>query len=490
MRTRVALFENHGQAEPTRQRLSQAGIHAEIHNESRLAKLWFVPKNRGGVRLEVSARDAERARQLLAQWEAENGWVKSAIRCPECKSTRIEYPQFTEKSLLTNLAMGLMAECRLVERAYYCEDCHCMWSKSDAGPRRRRPHTAPNYFLEVLQPEPAACGSVARTKPIGSQTRSGLKVPSWRKCPAPPARSRFQIFRLWRRLLGVTALLGGIWLLPGSPSGILAPSMAAAEDKAFAPPTARILARKVAIAPASTAAANPESPTYLRDVLPILMGKCARCHSDQSQFMLNWLDYRTASADRWEIKRRVWDSWKGHYFKQPMPTVNSPESEAITDDERNIIRHWVESGALCGVRPTAQSAQSKPERIEQGKRLFATICSTCHQPTGQGIPGRFPPLAGSDFLNSDKHRAIGVVVHGLQGEVTVNGRKFNNSMPRFPLSDDDIANALTYVYNAFGNSGQEVLPQEVSATRAEQENLNLVGQSQSARPAEEKSPFE
>jgi len=142
------------------------------------------------------------------------------------------------------------------------------------------------------------------------------------------------------------------------------------------------------------------------------------------------------------------------------------------------------------VRPASHSAQSKAERIEQGKRLFATICAACHQPTGQGIPGRFPPLAGSDFLNTDKHRAIGVVINGLQGEVTVNGRKFNNSMPKFPLTDDDIANALTYVYNSFGNSGQEVLPLEVSAARSEKDNFNLVGQNLGARPVEEKSPFE
>jgi hypothetical protein len=63
-------------------------------------------------------------------------------------------------------------------------------------------------------------------------------------------------------------------------------------------------------------------------------------------------------------------------------------------------------------------------------------------------------------------------------------------MPKFPLSDEDIANALTYVYNSFGNSGKEVTPKEVSAARAEQDNTNMPGQSQTASIPQEKSPFE
>ena len=218
------------------------------------------------------------------------------------------------------------------------------------------------------------------------------------------------------------------------------------------------------------------------------MGKCTRCHEEQNRFLKSLLDYQTAWAKRWEIKRRVWDSWKGQYFKQPMPTGNSPESLAITEEERITLRDWVKAGAPYGVAPVFTPAHSKGERIENGQRLFATICAACHQVTGQGIPGRFPPLAGSDFLNADKHRAIKTVVNGLQGEVVVNGQKFNNSMPRFPLSDEDIANALTFVYNSFGNSGKEVTPGEVIAVRAEKDEPTLAGHS--TRPHGETSPFE
>jgi mono/diheme cytochrome c family protein len=240
-----------------------------------------------------------------------------------------------------------------------------------------------------------------------------------------------------------------------------------------------------------TSETNSAGPTYRGDLLPLFMGKCFRCHNDQTRFLKNWLDYKTAFADRWELKRRIWDSWRGEYFKQPMPTVNSPESENITEEERNMIREWVERGAVLGVAPKESNPHSKAERMEAGRRLFTTICAACHQPSAQGIPGRFPPLAGSDFLNGNKERAIQVVINGLQGEVVVNGLRFNNSMPVFPLSDGDIAAALTYVYNSFGNSGKDVTQEEVKALRGQPGMVNLSqGQGNQASSPQEKSPWE
>jgi mono/diheme cytochrome c family protein len=244
--------------------------------------------------------------------------------------------------------------------------------------------------------------------------------------------------------------------------------------------SAWVLAQSAAAATES----NSLAPTYLRDVLPIIMGKCSRCHNDQARFVYNWLDYRTAFADRWEIRRRVWDSWHGTYYKESMPISNSPESLAITDEERLIIRDWVAHGAVRGVPPPPGAPKSKAEKIESGKRLFASICSACHQPTGQGLPNVFPPLAGSDFLNADKNRAIKIVINGRQGELIVNGRKFNNSMPQFPLGDDDVAYVLTFVYNSFGNVGLEVQPEEVKVLR------NQPPDPEGAKAAPQKSAYE
>lgn len=216
----------------------------------------------------------------------------------------------------------------------------------------------------------------------------------------------------------------------------------------------------------AAAAETNQAPTYLRDIQPIFMGNCSRCHNQQSEFVYDWLDYKTAYADRWEIRRRIWDSWKGDYYKESMPVANSPESQAITEADRLTIKQWVDDGAPRGVPPPPGAAKTKVERIALGRRLFTSICAACHQPTGLGLPNMFPPLAGSDYLNADKNRAIQTVLFGRQGEVVVNGLKFNNNMPKFPLTDDDIANVLTFVYNSFGNSGLEVTPAEVKALRS------------------------
>jgi mono/diheme cytochrome c family protein len=220
-------------------------------------------------------------------------------------------------------------------------------------------------------------------------------------------------------------------------------------------------------AQAQAKAAEVSQPTYLRNVLPIIMRRCSRCHNEQARFVYNWLDYRTAYQDRGEIERRIWDAWKGVYFKESLPIANSPESLAITDEERAAIRAWVLSGAPRGVPPPPNAPKSLTEKVQFGKTLFVSICAACHQPTGRGIPNIFPPLASSDFLNADKGRAVKVVLNGRQGEIVVNGQRFNNSMPKFPLSDDDIANVLTYVYSSFGNSGVEVNPNEVAKLRQE-----------------------
>jgi len=94
------------------------------------------------------------------------------------------------------------------------------------------------------------------------------------------------------------------------------------------------------------------------------------------------------------------------------------------------------------------------------------VCGACHQATGAGLPGAFPPLAGSDYLNKDVNRAIKTVLNGLTGEVVVNGKKFNSVMPsQKALSDQDIADVLTYVYSSWGNSKKVVKPAQVKALR-------------------------
>lgn len=111
-------------------------------------------------------------------------------------------------------------------------------------------------------------------------------------------------------------------------------------------------------------------------------------------------------------------------------------------------------------------AKTVAEQIKSGKELYGRTCFACHQPGGQGIPNAFPPLAKSDFLNANPDRAIGAVLHGLSGEITVNGKKFNNVMTSQHLSDDEVADVLTYVYNSWGNNKTVITPAKVKAVRA------------------------
>lgn len=106
-----------------------------------------------------------------------------------------------------------------------------------------------------------------------------------------------------------------------------------------------------------------------------------------------------------------------------------------------------------------------PEKIEHGKIVYGSTCFACHQAEGQGITGVFPPLANADYLNEDVNRAIQVVLFGKSGEITVNGEKYNNIMPKQNLTDEEVADVLTYIYNSWGNNKTEITPQMVAEVK-------------------------
>lgn len=113
-----------------------------------------------------------------------------------------------------------------------------------------------------------------------------------------------------------------------------------------------------------------------------------------------------------------------------------------------------------------QGSVSKEQKIAAGERLYNGTCSVCHQNNGEGLPGVFPPLAGADYLLEDKRRAIDIVINGMSGPVTVNGKVYNSVMPPMSqLNDDEIANILTYVLNSWGNENGVVTREEVAAVR-------------------------
>ena len=126
---------------------------------------------------------------------------------------------------------------------------------------------------------------------------------------------------------------------------------------------------------------------------------------------------------------------------------------------------------LAAVTQASQSASTgaltQDEQVKAGQQLFAGTCSVCHQANGAGLAGVFPPLAKSDYLAADVKRAVGVVLKGLSGKVTVNAQEYNSVMPPMnQLNDDEVANILSYVLNSWGNPGGRVTKDEVKAIRA------------------------
>ena len=115
--------------------------------------------------------------------------------------------------------------------------------------------------------------------------------------------------------------------------------------------------------------------------------------------------------------------------------------------------------------------------IARGQPLYMQTCIACHQPTGMGLPGAFPPLAKSDYATGDARRMIAMILKGVQGPLTVNGTQYNNIMlpldMQFPVLKDDakVADVLNFVRNSFGNEVKEpVTPEFVTAVRKEFES--------------------
>ena len=123
----------------------------------------------------------------------------------------------------------------------------------------------------------------------------------------------------------------------------------------------------------------------------------------------------------------------------------------------------------------AQSAAAAgpPDPKVLGKKFFSANCVTCHQANGQGQPGQFPPLAGSEFVLGDaSNRLIAIVLKGLQGPVQVKGQSVNNSMQAWEgqYTDQQLAAILTYVRSDWGNNAPAIPPEAVKAMRDELKN--------------------
>lgn len=155
--------------------------------------------------------------------------------------------------------------------------------------------------------------------------------------------------------------------------------------------------------------------------------------------------------------------------RTPVATAHQASGPADSSSAENAVESTVAEGSDSEVANTASSEGSVPDSLTaslepNGAAIFSAQCSACHQANGLGIPGAFPPLAGSEWMLADAAVPVAIVHDGLQGEIEVAGNQFQGVMPRFggQLSDAELAAVLSYARSQWGNDASVISPGAVT----------------------------
>src|SRR3979490_2173775 len=119
-----------------------------------------------------------------------------------------------------------------------------------------------------------------------------------------------------------------------------------------------------------------------------------------------------------------------------------------------------------GAQGQQQQAELSPR--DRGKKIFAANCQTCHQANGLGVPGQYPPLAGSEFTIGGSKRPAMIILKGLQGPVKVKGQQYGSAVMQpwdKTLTDTKIADVLTYERSEWGNNASPVAAEQIALLR-------------------------
>ena len=115
---------------------------------------------------------------------------------------------------------------------------------------------------------------------------------------------------------------------------------------------------------------------------------------------------------------------------------------------------------IADLRPAASGG------AVDGKQVFSGNCVACHQATGKGLPGVFPPLAGSEWVQGNERVVTNILLHGIDGEITVEGNSFKGQMPSFQqLGDAELAAVASYVRSEWSNKAPPIKPEVFAAER-------------------------
>lgn len=156
----------------------------------------------------------------------------------------------------------------------------------------------------------------------------------------------------------------------------------------------------------------------------------------------------------------------GFYFGKYFPTTDPMVYDELPS-----------SALIAGGKPAGGDMQVAldpvAELVKLGKRQFANNCASCHQGSGLGIAGQYPPLAGSEWVTGPgaERALVAILIHGLEGTITVKGLNYNGAMPAWgkSMNDRQIAGVLTYIRQEWGNAAGPISPEQIAAVRKEQE---------------------
>jgi hypothetical protein len=129
--TVVATFSDLEKAQEVSNRLAQAGIPSEVIDESKLQKYWFLSKPLAADKVMVHEKDFDTARSVLRAADAQDRVLNGELRCPQCGSANIEYPQFTRKFITTTL-VEVFCLLHLIDKTFFCKQCQHTWPASVA----------------------------------------------------------------------------------------------------------------------------------------------------------------------------------------------------------------------------------------------------------------------------------------------------------------------------------------------------------------------
>ena len=131
--------------------------------------------------------------------------------------------------------------------------------------------------------------------------------------------------------------------------------------------------------------------------------------------------------------------------------------------------NWVteQQKLLAAAADDPTKVWTKEDLIVRGQKVYDANCAACHQAGGEGMAGVFPPLAGSEWVLGKDTTVANIVLHGINGSLTVKGASYNGAMPAFKdqLHDAQIAALLTYVRSQWGNQAAAVTTETVAQVR-------------------------